>query len=145
MGWYAIKINCYIGRKCQYWPMWSNTDLQATSITVEWIVLLKSYFVWFSLVSLFYWELFTESPLMCTMIGRKTTNHGPLSAHLLYYCICTRSSKKQNFPFWHQRSNTESWLLMKQATNPCGTLHMRIVIPWETLRTWGPKILLQAF
>ena len=30
---------CYVGRKCQYQPLWSNTDLQVTNITIEWIVL----------------------------------------------------------------------------------------------------------
>ena len=34
---------CYLGRKCQYQPMWLNTDLQATNITVEWILLLGSH------------------------------------------------------------------------------------------------------
>ena len=27
------------------------------------------------------------------------------------------------FPFWHQRCNTESWLLTKQATRPCGVTY----------------------
>ena len=37
---------------------------------------------------------------------------------------------------WRQWCNTESWLLTKQATIPCGATYE------DTLRTWGPKILL---
>ena len=48
------------------------------------------------------------------------------------------------FSLWRQRCNMEFWLLTKQATS--SEVHTRTVIPWETLRTWGPRILLlQAF
>ena len=45
------------------------------------------------------------------------------------------------FSLWCQRCYTESWLLTKQAT-ASSKVHTRTVIPRETLRTWGSKILL---
>ena len=93
-----------------------------------------------------YWKLFTESLFPYPVIGWKTTNHGPLSADLLYHHTCVRSSS------WHPffsfiandvRRNLDCW---RNKLRVHVALHTRKVIPWETLRTWPPKILLlQAF
>ena len=67
----------------------------------------------------------------CPVIGWKTINHGSLSAHLPYHHMCTLTF------LFYQRCNMESWLLKKQATASSEV---------QTLRTWGPRILLlQAF
>ena len=77
-------------------------------------------------VSKYNWKLFTESLFTCPVIGWKTTNHP-------FFPFDT-NDVTQNLDCWRNRLRIHV------------ALHTKKVIPWETLRTWGPKILLlQAF
>ena len=94
-----------------------------------------------------YWKSLTESLFISLVIGWKTTSHGLLSTHLPYHhtCMCAYilQTNRPLFPFDTNdlTQNFNCW----QSRLRVSTLHTRTVILWETLCTWGPKILLQAF
>ena len=91
------------------------------------------------------WEIIYGVTFYMLVIDWKTTNHRPLSAHLPYHRMCGHSSNYH--PFFPSDTNDVTrnlacWQIRLRVITACGALHMRMVIPWETLRTWGPKILL---
>ena len=73
-----------------------------------------------SVFSRYYWKLFTES-LLCAL---RLTEKQPITGCYQHICRTTTCARvlQTNIPFYSgcQRCKTESWLLTKQATSPCG-------------------------
>ena len=97
-------------------------------------------------LSLLILEIIYRVTFTCPMLDWKTTNHGPLSAHLLYHHTCARTSNQHPFSSFDVNDVTRNLDCCQNKLPVQVARYIRRSFHEDTLRTWGPRILLlQAF
>ena len=90
---------------------------------VTWLGSLYIYHAFESSFLFCIWNYLRSHFLCALWLAEKQPTTGPISMSVIPLHVCVFFKLTPFFSFWHQRCNTESWLLTKQAMSPCGAIY----------------------